>query len=139
MEKGLIVHVAIINKDELLILKRAKEAYLGGLWDIPGGTLKGGELPEKGAVREVFEETALKLRNIHLFYCYSVVDQKKNKQFITLVFLGKADKKNIKINPKEHSEYSWIKLDEIKSYQTVDYLYSCVISIKEKGLIRLIS
>jgi len=139
MDKGLIVHVAVINNDKLLILKRVEGSYLGGIWDIPGGTLENGELPEEGALREVLEETGLELKEAHLFYCHSTIDQEKNKQFVTLVFLSKTEKKKIKINLKEHSEYSWVKLDEIKSYPTVDYLGSCVVYLKEKGLTRLIS
>ncbi len=126
MEKGLIVHVAIINNDELLILKRAPGTYLEKLWDIPGGTLEDGEEPEKGAMREVLEETGLNLSNVTIFYCHSNIDKKKDKQFITLIFLGKTDQKEIKIIPSEHCAYSWIKLDEIKKYETVDYLPACI-------------
>lgn len=141
MEKGLIVHVAIINNYELLILKRAPGTYLEKLWDIPGGTLEDGEEPEKGAIREVLEETGLNLSKTSIFYCHSNVDQKKNKQFVTLIFLGKTDQKEIKINPSEHSEYLWVKLSEIKKYETVDYLLSCIeyLAGKENGLNSLIS
>ena len=139
MEKCLIVHVVVINNKKILILKRVKKTYLGGLWDIPGGTLEDGETPKKGAMREVFEETSLKLAEAALFYCYSNMDQKKNKQFITLIFIAKSDRKNIKTNPKEHSEYFWIKPDEIKSYKTVNYLPACVKYLKRKRPFNLIS
>ncbi|MDD5527544.1 MAG: NUDIX hydrolase [Patescibacteria group bacterium] len=141
MEKGLIVHAAILNNDELLILKRAPGTYLEKLWDIPGGTLEDGEEPEEGTIREVMEETGLNLSKAAIFYCHSNVDQKKNKQFVTLIFLGKTDQKEIKINPSEHNEYAWVKLAEIKKYETVDYLLSCIEYLAEKksGLSSLIS
>lgn len=138
MEKGLIVHVVVVNDNKILILKRAEGTYLGGLWDIPGGTLEDGEVPEKGAIREVFEEAGLKLKRAFLFYCYTIVDQKKNKQFVTLIFIAKSDRKNVKINFEEHCGYYWIKPEEIKLYKTVDYFSSCVKYLKEKGLFNLI-
>lgn len=138
MKKGLIVHAAVINNNKILILKRAEGTYLGGLWDFPGGTLEDGEAPEKGARREIYEETGLKLTKVALFYCHSKVDQKNNKQFVTLVFLSESGRKNVKINPKEHGEYCWIKLGEIKSYRTVDYLPACAEYLKNQRLSRLI-
>ncbi|MBC7644831.1 MAG: NUDIX hydrolase [Thermoleophilia bacterium] len=42
----------------LLLVKRAIDPYLG-LWDLPGGFIEDGELPEACVVRELKEETAL--------------------------------------------------------------------------------
>lgn len=50
--------VLIIEKDTLLLIKRAIEPFKG-YWDIPGGFLEPGEHPEIGAVREILEETGL--------------------------------------------------------------------------------
>ncbi|MCL4297391.1 MAG: NUDIX hydrolase [Anaerolineae bacterium] len=50
--------VLIIEKDKLLLIKRAIEPFKG-YWDIPGGFLEPGEHPEIGAVREILEETGL--------------------------------------------------------------------------------
>ena len=45
----------------LLILKRAIEPHLGG-WSLPGGFMDdNGENAEEGAMRELFEETGIKL------------------------------------------------------------------------------
>ncbi len=130
MHKGIIVHVAFINNNKLLILKRAKGVFLEGRWDLPGGTLEDGEIPENGVVREALEESGLKLKNPKLFYCYSNIDRKKKKQFFTLIFLAKTDKKNIKVNPKEHSEYAWVNLNQLRSYKTAAYLKLCVKELK---------
>lgn len=133
MEKGLIVHAAIINNRKLLILKRAEETYLGGLWDFPGGTLEDGEEPEAGARREVLEETGLTLNELELFHSRSDFDQAKNKQFITLIFMAETTELTIKINPIEHSEYLWAKPNEIKSFKLAAYLPVCLKYLKSKG------
>jgi 8-oxo-dGTP diphosphatase len=47
---------------EVLFLRRAPGVFLGGRWELPGGTAEAGELFEATAVREAAEETGLKVR-----------------------------------------------------------------------------
>ena len=47
------------RNDEILLVKRAVEPGRG-LWGLPGGFLENGETLEKGAQRELMEETKLK-------------------------------------------------------------------------------
>jgi len=128
MDKGIIVHSAIINNGKLLILKRIADTYLGNYWDLPGGTLEDGEDPATGATRETFEETGIKISELRLFHYYSNVDKKKNKQFVTLIFKAKAesDLSEILLNSREHSDFKWVDLKDVSKYQTVNYLPSCV-------------
>lgn len=133
MEKGIIVHTAIINCDKILILKRIADTYLGNRWDLPGGTLEDGEDPNAGVIREAFEETGLRINALGLFFHYSNIDQDKDKQFITLIFLCEIESTpdTILINPEEHSGFEWVRLDSIADYETVDYLPPCVEAIKK--------
>lgn len=136
MEKGIIVHALITNRGKILILKRAKkEDPLKDRWDFPGGTLEDGEQPILGARREVKEETGLALNDLRLFYCVSNLDASKNKQFITLVFLGETDidPGDIKLNRREHSEFRWIGLNEFGDYQVVNFVGECVSCLKGHG------
>jgi 8-oxo-dGTP diphosphatase len=127
MEKGLIVHTAIIdNGGRVLIVKRSKNNdVLPGYWDIPGGTLEDGEDPAAGAIRETKEETGLDISDPMLFFQRSNIDKAKNKQFVTLVFFAKYAGGEIRLNPQEHDEYAWINTKEINRYDTVDYLSDC--------------
>lgn len=57
------IAVAIIWRDErLFIQRRPDDGLLGGLWEFPGGKIEPGESPEQAAVREVAEETGLRVR-----------------------------------------------------------------------------
>jgi 8-oxo-dGTP diphosphatase len=127
MDKGLIVHTIIFNKkNQILILKRAtSNNVLPDYWDIPGGTLKNGEDPARGAIRETKEEAGIKIKNPDLFFYTSNVDKNKNKQFIRLIFIAKYESGKIKVNHKEHSDYKWINLEELSQHKAVDYLYDC--------------
>lgn len=135
MDKGLIIHTIIINKGKFLLLKRSDVTpRLGGYWDIPGGTLEDGEDPSSGAVRETLEETGLHISDLRLFYYDSRVDQGKNKQFVTLIFLARIDEllDTVILNPEEHSEYRWTDFSEISNFQIVDYMVPCIDYLKNK-------
>jgi len=128
MDKGVIIHSLIINNGKLLILKRIEDTYEGGLWDLPGGTLRDGEDLSAGIKREAFEESGLKIENPGLFYYSSNIDIKKNKQFITIIFIAElsGDSPVVTIDPNEHSQSKWIEPNDIFNYQTVGYLKPCV-------------
>lgn len=133
MQKGLIVHTIISNeRGEVLILQRSKKNdVLPEYWDIPGGTLKDGEDPAEGAIRETKEETGLDISNLKLFFQKSNVDTSKNKQFVTLVFHTKSSSANVVVSPEEHDAYAWILPSKISTYKTVDYLSDCLSAYKE--------
>jgi 8-oxo-dGTP diphosphatase len=55
----------VIEGDRALLIRRASEP-LRGEWSIPGGMLELGETLEEGAVRELQEETGLRVRVLEL-------------------------------------------------------------------------
>jgi ADP-ribose pyrophosphatase YjhB (NUDIX family) len=55
----------IIDQGRTLLIRRGREP-LRGEWSIPGGTLELGETLEQGVVRELLEETGIKVRVIDL-------------------------------------------------------------------------
>ncbi len=133
MDKGLIVHTVIYNAEhKVLIIKRAKvNNVLPEFWDIPGGTLKDGEDPAAGAMREVKEETGLNITDLRLFSEYSNVDAVKNKQFVTLIFAAKYSGGEVVLNPEEHEEYAWIAPEDIGRYKAVAYLPLCLTAFSQ--------
>jgi len=55
----------VIEDGRVLLIRRGGEP-LKGQWSIPGGTLECGETLEQGTVREMFEETGLRVRIVEL-------------------------------------------------------------------------
>lgn len=51
----------IYRRNQCLIGQRSPDKILGGLWEFPGGRIKAEESPEQACVREVREETGLKV------------------------------------------------------------------------------
>ena len=129
---GLIAHSLLFNdKREFLIIKRSlikrgKPNYKAGLWDIPGGTVEEGELPQLAAIREAREEVGLDINIEKIVYETSEYDARKDKVFTTLIYESiLTNDSQIILDLEEHSEYKWVtfeKLHEIGLSNVVDYL-----------------
>jgi len=55
----------IISEGRLLLQRKATGRFGEGKWNGPGGNLGPGESPGEGVVREVFEETGLRVYDLH--------------------------------------------------------------------------
>lgn len=59
---------AIFNQNGELLLQKRSDT---GKWGLPGGALELGETLEDGVIREVYEETGLKIKPIFIIGVYS--------------------------------------------------------------------
>ena len=132
----LIAHGLIkINGKYLLIkrtkMKRGKLNSLPDYWDIPGGMVELGELPQEALVRETKEEVNLDVKVIKILHEDSNYDKEKDIVFTRLVYqcelLYNENISNIILQEDEHSEYRLINsLNEMKNEKIVDYLIDII-------------
>lgn len=62
-----IQKVLIRNHDKFLLVQRASDdRNYPNKWEFPGGKIDWGEKPEKAAIREVIEETGIRLSTVEL-------------------------------------------------------------------------
>lgn len=102
---------------EYLLLKRI--ASHGGFWQSVTGSLEEGETHAEAAVREVYEETGIILREdelmaLNVINVFEIAPQWRGKYApgVThneeVCFALKVNKCEVHIDPREHEQYVWV-------------------------------
>ena len=112
-----VAHGLVSNDSSYLFLRRRHGRYLGGQWDIPGGSVEKGESSEDAAVRECLEETGLSARCGDLLTHYTNADTEgRDLRFHTMTYrliLERDDlHPRVKISEEEHDDAQWLSLEE---------------------------
>lgn len=117
MEKfqKIVVTGFVYNKGKTLLLKRSsKESFLPEYWELPGGKVNFGEIPEDGLVREYKEETGLEISVGKPFRTFSYVSSDSNRHTVEIVYECFLKGGEVLISDA-HSEFAWIAESDIKS------------------------
>ncbi|MFN8486702.1 MAG: NUDIX hydrolase [Caldilineaceae bacterium] len=106
--------MAILHNSCLLLVR---QTYRGNtFWTFPGGKVEPGEEPEQTAVREVEEETNLRVKAKSLLY----QGVRKNGEGTYYCYLGKiiGGEARLGCDPELH-ELRWFPIQEIKDHPEV--------------------
>jgi 8-oxo-dGTP diphosphatase len=106
---------ALIIKDgEYLLLRRANDPpKFNDLWDFPGGRQDGNENLEQTLIREVKEETELKVIPNKIERDFQYKDNEYSLHFY--IFSIKSYSGEIQLN-EEHTEYGWFSKNKLPKY-----------------------
>ena len=77
-------------KPKVLLIQRGDQPFKGG-WAFPGGFMNMDETTEQCAVRELEEETGLRLSDVHQIGAYSKVDRDPRGRTVTVAYLAIVD------------------------------------------------
>lgn len=112
-----VVTAFLQNGDKFLVLQRARKDEQYQLWGIPGGKLDQNELPIEGLLREINEETGLKLdRNSFCLLGTAISCTPTDGQYgLYLYHSFLKDDVKVQIDGSEHSAYNWVTLSEFES------------------------
>ena len=132
----------VITKEaepKVLLIQRGIDPYKG-CWAFPGGFMNMDETTEQCAIRELEEETGLKISNLHQIGAYSKVDRDPRGRTITVAYLaivnspldvkGQDDAANaawfpINALPTLAFDHADIMADAIKLLHNIQYLLYC--------------
>lgn len=104
------VAVIVFNeKDEVLLLDHVLRPQSG--WAIPGGFMNSGEQPLEAIVREICEETGLKLKNLEMFRVRTI------EKHIEILFRAEADGV-AEVKSFEINAVGWFKTDNLPEKMT---------------------
>jgi 8-oxo-dGTP diphosphatase len=107
---------SIISNNKILIVKRADDDFLGGIYELPSGGIEIGESIIDGLKREVFEETNLevKIKEYISYFDYKSATGKTKRQFNFILTPKNSNK--LKLS-NEHQDYVWITNIDIDNYE----------------------
>ena len=83
----------VITKEaepKVLLIERGDEPFKG-CWAFPGGFMNMDETTEQCAIRELEEETGLKVSEVHQIGAYSKVDRDPRGRTVTVAYLAIID------------------------------------------------
>lgn len=117
LNKFEIVEALVYNsKGEILLLKRSKKNSLWvNKWQLPGGKLEENESAIKAIKRELFEETSLSCKGIHLFnvFCFENIFKGK-KEIVSLKVYSFNLSYDKLVLDEDHSSFKFVDPKKIK-------------------------
>ena len=105
----------VITKEvnaKVLLIQRADEPYKG-CWAFPGGFLNMDETIEQCAIRELEEETGLKVYDVHQIGAYSKVDRDPRGRTITVAYLAIIDNPISVLGQDDAAKAEWWPLSAL--------------------------
>ncbi|MBF0779272.1 NUDIX hydrolase [Streptococcus cuniculi] len=133
MSVKLIAHALIQKNGTYLVLKRSaikrgQANVYPEYWDIPGGDVELGELPQATALRETLEEANQAITITDILHEDSQFDCQKQTVFTRLVYAAHLkEERPVLLDPEEHIDFRWIEsLEELEGEQVVPYLYELI-------------
>ena len=105
----------VMTKEDMpkvLLIERGFEPFKG-YWAFPGGFLNMDETTEQCAIRELEEETNLKVACIHQIGAYSKVDRDPRGRTITVAYLATIDAPTEVCGQDDAARAEWFPIDAL--------------------------
>jgi|SRR5690554_763498 len=99
--------------DQFVLLVRRKNEPFKGQWVLPGGFVDDGEGLETAAIRELQEETSLKMDNLAQLKAYGDPGRDPRGHTVSVAFWGEAHKDKVLIKAASDA-------DEVKWFNIMD-------------------
>lgn len=97
---------------KVLLIQRGDEPYKG-CWAFPGGFMNMDETTEQCALRELEEETGLKVAELHQIGTYSKVDRDPRGRTITVAYLAVIDEPISVVGQDDAAKAEWWPLSAL--------------------------
>jgi len=125
-----------VENETLLVLVIKRSLQDGGFWQTITGTLELNESIVESRQRELKEEVGI----TNAIYDNAEVNrfawQKKDWTVVEVVFSARTESKKVILNPKEHTEYKWLPIDEAIDLVEKDQTKECLKKFKEIRLLK---
>ena len=105
----------VITKEaepKVLLIERGDEPFKG-CWAFPGGFMNMDETTEQCAIRELMEETGLKVNEVHQIGAYSKVDRDPRGRTVTVAYLAIVDAPMAVCGQDDAAKAQWFPLSAL--------------------------
>lgn len=105
-----VVSCFLFHAGEILVVRRAPWKLEGGLWGVPAGKVNDGETLEDAIVREMGEETGIKLDCSLLRYGVESFVRYSDYDFVFHIYTVELgdERPMVVLNPEELTDYAWM-------------------------------
>lgn len=97
---------------KVLLIQRGADPFKGA-WAFPGGFMNMDETTEQCAIRELKEETGLKVATVHQIGAYSKVDRDPRGRTITVAYLAIIDSTKEVKGQDDAAKADWFPITDI--------------------------
>ena len=105
----------VMTKEEVpqvLLIERGADPYKG-CWAFPGGFMNMDETMEQCAIRELEEETGMKVSELHQIGAYTKVDRDLRGRTITVAYLAVIDAAMAVTGQDDAARAQWFPIDAL--------------------------
>ena len=122
------VVMTLETKARVLLIERGNEPYKGH-WAIPGGFLNMDETTEQCAIRELEEETGLRIDKVHQIGAYSKVDRDPRGRTVTVAYLAIVDAPQPVVGQDDAAKAQWFAVSALPllAFDHADILHDALI------------
>jgi len=107
------VDAILISPDrKILLIERGREPYKGQ-WALPGGFIDMDEELETACIRELEEETGIRLEALRQFKAYGGVNRDPRHRTISIIFYAFTDNELIARAGDDASKAQWFSINQI--------------------------
>lgn len=111
---------AIIPREsQVLLLRRRKDDFLPGIYEMPGGSVEPNESLEEALIREVREETGMEVRRVDNYLgAFDYEDERGERTRVFNYTVEVAGPFEVKLS--EHDEYAWVTQNTLSQLSLTD-------------------
>lgn len=122
-KKAPVINCFVKYKNKFLLLKRSdKVGAYKGKWNSIGGYIDEDKPVKEKVLEEIWEELKIKkddVKNMMGGNPYEVVDKEIGKIWIVHPFVAELKKEPAIVLDFEHTEFRWVKEEDIENYDSV--------------------
>lgn len=112
---------------KILILHRQDYKPQGNTWGVPAGKLRKGESPKEGIIREIGEETGIRVPPRKIKFFKKIYVRNSNYDFLCYMYhFSIKYLANVITREEEHKAFTWVTPSEAMTMNLIQDLDSCI-------------